>query len=223
MARLVYALDATESREASLATAAPLAAALFAAGADAIDALAVKLVYFRGGGTAYPAECKASKWLADAAELQRLMAGIHCRAGRTQLQRVMAHTQRLAVSDEVRALVYIGDSCEEPLGVLEDKACGLAEQGVPMLLFHDRRPQEGPGAVGGSKVYVNPATAQVFQRLALITGGAYVPFSPESPQTLATLLRSAGALATGGRDALDRLARREGGASRALAAQLPPP
>ena len=48
--------------------------------------LAVQLVYFRGFG-----ECRASRFVGDTAALKRLMAGIACRGGNTQIGKVFAH------------------------------------------------------------------------------------------------------------------------------------
>ena len=70
--------------------------------------LAVQLVYFRGFG-----ECRASKFVTDTAALTRLMSGIDCRGGHTQIGKVLAHALKANADQKVNALVYIGDAMEE--------------------------------------------------------------------------------------------------------------
>ena len=66
-----------------------LACALQAEMFDAVGkagSLGVQLVYFRGLG-----ECQASKFVSDTAALKRLMSGIDCRGGNTQIGKVLGH------------------------------------------------------------------------------------------------------------------------------------
>ena len=77
--RLIFALDATMSRQPTWDLACQLQAAMFDAAARA-GGLEVQLVYFRGHG-----EARASRWVADAAALKRLMTGIACHGGLTQI------------------------------------------------------------------------------------------------------------------------------------------
>ena len=83
--RLILALDATMSRQPTWDLACSLQAEMF----DAVGksgSLAVQLVYFRGFG-----ECRSSKFVTDTAALKRLMTGIDCRGGATQIGKVLAH------------------------------------------------------------------------------------------------------------------------------------
>ena len=83
--RLILALDATMSRQPTWDIACTLQAEMF----DAVGksgSLAVQLVYFRGFG-----ECRSSKFVTDTAALKRLMTGIGCRGGATQIGKVLAH------------------------------------------------------------------------------------------------------------------------------------
>src|SRR5690606_1140123 len=85
--RLLFALDATMSRQPTWDLACSLQAEMFKAiPRDA--ALQVQLLYFRGFG-----ECRASKWVLDATALARLMTGIDCRGGNTQIGKVFAHAR----------------------------------------------------------------------------------------------------------------------------------
>src|ERR1700690_3557737 len=63
--RLIFALDATASREPSWDRACRIQGEMFEATAG-IGGLDVKLVFSRGFG-----ECKASRWLTSAADLHR--------------------------------------------------------------------------------------------------------------------------------------------------------
>src|SRR6516164_9677162 len=68
--RVVFALDATASRQPAWDTACQLQHEMFDAVAG-LGALFVQLVYFRGYD-----ECRASKWLLSTAELHRVMQGV---------------------------------------------------------------------------------------------------------------------------------------------------
>ena len=77
--RLIFALDATMSRQPTWDTACRLQADMFREAA-AIGGLDVQLVYYRG-----LAECRASRWVSDARRLAGLMEKIDCRGGHTQI------------------------------------------------------------------------------------------------------------------------------------------
>src|SRR5579863_5922482 len=65
--RLIFALDATASREPSWDRAGRIQGEMFEATA-ALGGLDVRLVFYRGF-----AECKASRWMQSAAELHKAM------------------------------------------------------------------------------------------------------------------------------------------------------
>src|SRR5436190_8839617 len=81
--RLIFALDATMSRQPTWDTACKLQADMFHETA-AIGGLDVQLLYFRG-----LAECRASRWVADADRLAELMSRIDCRGGHTQIAKIL--------------------------------------------------------------------------------------------------------------------------------------
>jgi hypothetical protein len=183
---LIFALDATASREPTWDMAVHLQAQMFAEVAT-IGSLDIKLVYFRGAHRA-DAECKASGWTSNPTQLASFMTGIKCRAGLTQIRRVLDHTLRESGQRKIGALVYIGDQCEERRDLLIPKARRLAEHSVPVFLF-----QEG---------HV-PEAESVFREIAKITHGAYSPFDSGSAKQLSELLRAVAAFATGGVGALE--------------------
>src|SRR6516165_5728423 len=105
--RLIFALDATASRQPTWDTAAQLTTQMFATVA-AIGGLDVQLVYFRGDG-----ECVASRWLSDAKALSVTMQRVMCMAGYTQIGRVLRHARKENGREKIAALVLISDACEE--------------------------------------------------------------------------------------------------------------
>lgn len=196
--RLMFALDATMSRQPTWDTACRLQSDMFRE-AGAIGGLDVQLVYFRGFN-----ECRASPWVSRAARLTALMGAIDCRGGHTQIGKVLAHARRETARQKVQALVYIGDAMEEKIDDLAAAAGELGLLGVPALMFH-----EGNEAVA----------ARAFREIARLTGGAYCRFDTGAADTLAELLRAAAVYAAGGRRALSDLSRRQRGA-RLLLEQL---
>jgi hypothetical protein len=180
--RLIFALDATMSRQPSWDLACHLQAGMFAAAAG-VGGLEVKLVYFRGH-----AEARASRWVADAGALTGLMQGIACHGGLTQIGRVLDHAIREATRARVAALVYVGDAMEEQIDALCDKAGRLALKGTRAFVFQEGR---------------DPAAERAFREIARLTGGVYLPFDPRAAGELAALLAAIGAFAAGGRPALE--------------------
>lgn len=197
--RLIFALDATMSRQPTWDRACALQADMFTEAA-ALGGLAIKLVFFRGIG-----ECKASRWVDGSAALTRLMGAIDCRGGHTQLVRVLQHACAEAAKGKVGALVLIGDAMEEKMDDVCAAAGDLALYGVPVFAFqegHDR------------------AAARAFAEIARVTHGAVARFDYSAAGSLRSLLRAAAAFAAGGRSALEDLGRREGGEAAKLLAQL---
>lgn len=196
--RLIFALDATMSRQPTWDLAIALQSRMFEAAAG-IGGLDVQLVYFRGQG-----ECRASRFVSQGEGLAELMRAISVRGGTTQLRRVLAHARDEAKAARVGALAFVGDAMEENLDELLGVAGELALAGVKAFMF-----QEG-----------DEKRARVaFQEIARLTGGAYSSFDSGSADRLATLLRAAAAYAAGGHSALQALAETEAGA-RALLAQV---
>jgi len=194
--RLVFALDATMSRQPTWDQACSMQADMFHEAA-AVGGLDIQLVYYRG-----LAECRASPWVAEAARLGALMSRIDCRSGHTQIGKVLAHARRENDRAKVAALVLIGDAMEESLDDLCAAAGELGLRNVKAFMF-----QEG----------YDPVCEQAFREIARLTGGAFCRFAPGAAHELAELLRAAAAYAAGGVKALaDLQARRGAGATRLL-------
>jgi hypothetical protein len=86
--RLIFALDATASRQPTWDIACQLQAEMFCKAA-ATGGLDMQLVYYRGLG-----ECRASRWLSNAEQLAKTMLQIACHAGETQIEKVLTHLGR---------------------------------------------------------------------------------------------------------------------------------
>ena len=190
--RLVFALDATMSRQPTWDMACALQADMFREAAS-LGSLDIRLIYYRGLN-----ECRASSWISDSATLAKLMAKIDCRGGNTQIGKVLSEARREAVTSGVRAVVFVGDAMEESVDDLCVKAGELGLLKVPVFMF-----QEGREA----------AVEQAFREIARLTGGAWSRFDPGAAAQLRELLRAAAAYAAGGREALLRLSRNDAGAA----------
>jgi hypothetical protein len=194
--RLVFAMDATMSREPTWDMALATQAEMFEA-VKSVGGLDVQLVYFRGAG-----ECRASRWVSDPGSLARLMTTVSCHGGYTQIGKVLAHARRECERRKVSALVYVGDAMEEDVDELCGRAGELALLGVPVFLF-----QEGHDA----------RAERAFREIARLTGGAWCRFDDGSARQLKELLAAVAVYAAGGRAALTILA---GSATGGKGAQL---
>jgi hypothetical protein len=179
--RLIFALDATMSRQPTWDAAARFQGDMFTT-ASAISGLEMQLVYFRGLG-----ECRASRWTNSASELGNSMTRIACQTGETQIGKVLTHIRREHAEQAVNCSIFVGDACEESPWSLYDAAAGL---GVPMFLF-----QEG----------TDTGVETIFRELALRTHGAYSRFDAGAARQLGELLRCVATFAAGGCKALSNL------------------
>jgi hypothetical protein len=192
---LIFAMDATASRQPTWDTAMEAQASMFSA---FTPGLKVQLVYFRG------AEFYVSPWSRKPAELTTEMRRVTCITGKTQIARVLAHGCAAAERGEVAALVYVGDCMEEPKAELLDLARRLGTHRVRAFMFHEGR---------------DACAAAAFGEIAHLTKGAFAPLSEQSALKLKELLCAVSAYAAGGRWGLARLAE-ERPAARLLLAQL---
>ena len=196
--RLIFALDATMSRQPTWDTACALQADMFREAASA-GGLDIQLVYFRGLN-----ECRASGWVAGSDRLARLMSRISCRGGHTQIGKVLSHARQENGKQRVQALVFVGDAMEEAIDDLCAAAGELGLLSVPVFMF-----QEG----------YDPVAENAYREIARLSGGAYSRFDIGAASQLGELLRAVAAYAAGGKKALEALSARQANA-RALLAQL---
>ncbi|MBB3897790.1 VWA domain-containing protein [Roseococcus suduntuyensis] len=197
--RLIFAVDATASRQPAWDRACHLQAEMFQATRD-LGGLSVQLAYWRG----YQ-EFAATPFLTDTMELARRMSGVTVLGGQTQVLRCLEHALNETRRERVNALVLVGDALEEEV----DPACHAAGQlglhGTPVFCFQE----------GGDR-----AAEMGFRQIAKVSGGAWAPFDAGSAEALRDLLRAVAVFAAGGRAALTRL---PGRGARAIAGQLPAP
>ena len=193
--RLIFALDATMSRQPTWDHACHLQAEMFREAA-AIGGLDLQLVYYRG-----LAECRASRWIGEPQRFGELMSRIDCRGGQTQIAKILAHARRENDRNKVAALIFVGDAMEEALDHLCAGAGELGLRSVPAFMF-----QEG----------YDPVCEQAFREIARLTRGAYCRFAPGAAHELRELLRAAAAYAAGGMKALAALQSRSTDASKLI-------
>lgn len=197
--RLIFALDATGSREPAWDRACRIQGEMFTVAKD-LGGIEIQLAWYRGFG-----EFEASPWLTDADALVARMTDVFCRAGETQIGKVLRHALAEARLRKVNAVVFVGDCVEESV----DALCALAGQlglaGVPVFVFHE----------GGE-----PVARRCFGEIARLSGGAYCPFDSASADALRDLLAAVAAFAAGGRAALEDFGRRRGGMALRLTHQM---
>ena len=194
--RLIFALDATMSRQPTWDLACHLQAEMFDA-VRGVGGLSVRLAYFRGHR-----EARATRWLDDPAALAALMAWIGCAGGQTQIGRLLALVEAEAGKGPAPTLVYVGDCMEEDADALCTRAGRLALHGVRAFMFHEGR---------------DPVAARTFREIARITGGVYRRFDTGAADALRNLLAAAALYAVGGRAALEAAQNRD---IRALLSEL---
>jgi len=195
--RLIFALDATMSRQPTWDSACALQTDMFREAAKA-GGLDIQLVYFRG-----LSECRASGWVAGSEKLAELMSRIDCRGGHTQIGKVLGQARAECAKQRVQALVFVGDAMEEKIDGLCQVAGELGLMGMPVFMF-----QEG----------TDPVAENAYREIARLSSGAYCRFDTGAAHQLGELLRAVAAYAAGGRQALAALsAQRSDGASMLLA------
>ncbi|MBM3560596.1 MAG: VWA domain-containing protein [Alphaproteobacteria bacterium] len=197
--RLLFAIDATASREPTWDIACQIQAEMFSA-TSGLGGLAVQLVFYRGFG-----EMKASGWLASAEALVRRMTQVRCLAGRTQIGKVLRHAIRETETRKVDAMVFVGDVVEEDVDALGDLAGRLGLLGTPVFVFHESG---------------EPVSRHVFEQIARLSGGAYSSFDAGSAAQLKALLAAVAVYSAGGRAALADYSKRAGGKVLQLTHQL---
>ena len=160
----------------------------------ALGSVAVKLVYYRG-----ESEVKANKWHDDPAVLSDTMRRLSCRAGSTQIARVL----RLALAEKERlsGVVLILDHCEErsPFyvaqglpDILADRLIEMAEslgkRSIPLYIFHEIAVRDTEA------IEARP----LFRRMAEVSGGVYSEFQSASVAVLRELLSAVAAFSAAG-------------------------
>ena len=187
--RLMFAIDATASREATWDHACQLQASMFVETAQ-MGGLNIQLCYYRGFS-----EFRTSPWVSNSDDLLRYMSAVRCLGGHTQIGKILRHAVMETKQNKINAIVFVGDCLEENIDDLSHTAGELALLGVPIFIFH-----EGHDAVA----------SRGFRHLAQLTGGAYCPFDHNSAKQLKELLSAVAVYAAGGFKALENFNKRQG-------------
>jgi hypothetical protein len=197
--RLIFAMDATASREPTWDQACHIQGEMFVE-TESLGGLEVQLCAYGGF-----MEFDATPWVANSAELLRHMAGVRCRAGQTQILRVLRHAAAEHAQKPVQALVFVGDAFEEDLDAVADAAGRLGIAGLRAFVFHEGH---------------NPVARRAFEEIARLTGGACCRFDASSARQLRDLLAAVAVYAAGGRKALADFGRKRGGTALLLAKRV---
>lgn len=133
------------------------------------------------------------------------MSGIQCRAGTTQIERVLRHALAQNKAQRIHCVVYVGDAMEENPELLCQLAGQLGMLNVPVFVF-----QEGH----------DPLVQETYQAMARLSRGAWSRFDSGSAAGLRELLRAVAIYASGGLQALERFSQGAGNEIQRLTRQL---
>lgn len=197
--RLIFAMDATASRQPAWDRACKIQGDMFLE-TDKLGGLEVQLCFYRGYG-----EFNYSPWYSSGSDLLQRMSSVFCLGGLTQIFKVLKHTIRETRAKKVHALVFVGDCMEENVEALCDLAGRLGVLNVPVFLFHE----------GGDR-----SASNAFSQIARLSGGACCPFDGGSASQLKELLSAVAVYAAGGRKALKHYSREKRGPVALLTRQL---
>jgi hypothetical protein len=181
--RLIFAIDATASREPAWEAAKQLQDELLVAMPDELDvALAVhaasRVVLF-------------SEFTSNAKALRDAAAGVRCAAGLTRLLDILDRVTKLRPAPSV--VIYVGDVFEENRGRALRLADALLLQGTRVIILHDTS-----GFRGGTPPSETPILpGNTFGEIAERTGGAVLPFDISALSELRGLLQAVAVLAVG--------------------------
>ena len=198
--RLLFAMDATASREHAWDMACQIQADMFMT-TQSIGALEISLCYYRGYG-----EFHSFDWTTNAVKLRDQMLQVHCLAGQTQIKRTFEHALHTCSQQKIKAVVFVGDCFEEAIDDVATVAGKLGMLSVPIFIFHE-----------GHDI----AAATAFKHIAKLSNGAYCPFDQNSVAQLKDLLCAVAAFAVGGLSALQKQSRQGNTLANSIAKQLP--
>lgn len=188
--RLLFAIDATASRQPTWDSATHIQCEMFEETAS-IGSLAMQVAFFRGYR-----EFKATAWTTNSNALTGPMSRVNCLGGHTQIKRVLEHALKSNKKQKINAIVYIGDCMEENADTLCHLAGKLGLVNVPVFVFQESH---------------DITAEQCFRQIAKLSNGAYFKFDSASASKLRNLLKAVAIFAVGGRTALDDFGRKEGG------------
>jgi hypothetical protein len=173
--RLIFAVDATASREPAWAAARQVTDALVKALPGALDvALAV-----HGGSRVHT----FTAFTSNPSILRDQAAGVSCRAGMTRLLPILSASLK---RPGVRVVIYIGDVLEESMASGRQIADAMGARGIRLIVLHDT-------AEASAR-----RDAELFWDLAKRTGGCVLPFDASASGRLRDILSAVAVFAVGG-------------------------
>ena len=197
--RIMFAMDATASREPSWDQACHLQSEMFLEALN-IGKLEVQLAYFRGYG-----EFRATKWLSNSKSLLNSMLQVRCLGGQTQIEKVLKQALKETQQRKVQAVIIIGDAFEEDIDIVSHAAGELGMLGVPVFCFHEGN---------------DPLAKIGFNQIAKLTKGAYCSFNSNSANQLRELLKAVAIFAVGGLKELQSYSKAKKGEALKLSNQI---
>ncbi|MEH6494782.1 MAG: VWA domain-containing protein [Pseudomonas marincola] len=197
--RLIFAIDATASRQPTWDNACHIQREMFDE-TSTIGTLSLQIAFFRGFN-----EFQATPWTTNSKSLTGPMSRVSCLGGHTQIEKVLSHTLKQASDKPVNALVYVGDCMEESADALCHLAGQMGVQGIPAFIFQEGR---------------DPTAENCFRQMTKLSGGAFFRFDTNSASTLKTLLKAVAIYAVGGQKALKKYGNKMGGETLLLARQI---
>ena len=198
--RLLFAMDATASREHAWDMACQIQAEMFMSTQE-IGSLEISLCYYRGYN-----EFNSFDWTSNATHLRDQMLQVRCLAGHTQIKRTLEHAISTCVKQKIKAVVLVSDSFEESIDQVGEVAGKLGMLNVPVFIFHEGH---------------DSAARNAFQHIAQLTNGAYCPFDQNSVAQLKELLCAVAAFAVGGLSALQKQSQQGSKLASSIIKQLP--
>jgi len=197
--RLIFAMDATASREPSWDHACQIQGEMFVQTSQ-MGGLDIQLCYYRGFG-----EYFASQWLGDANALLKQMSAVYCLGGHTQIAKLLKHSIKETKQQKINAVVFVGDCMEENVDTLCQLAGELGLLGTPVFVFHEGK---------------DMTAEKAFRQIARLSNGAYCAFDSHSAQQLKELLAAVAVYAAGGKKALSDFSKSSGSIVKQLSHQL---
>lgn len=183
--RLLFAMDATASRQASWNVAKEITGAMFEALPGELD---VALAYHSGGRLQ-----EMTQFSSQAKAFLDKVQSVRCSAGGTALNQIL---DAAVCAQGLKALIYVGDCFEENPTLAVEIAQQLKLKGVRCFIFHDNSSQ--------AQGYDTQSAQRVFDEIARITGGAVLPFDETSPDLVRELLAAIAIYAAQGMKALQQ-------------------
>ena len=178
--RLLFAIDATASREAAWTAAREVTDSLFSAVPGELD---VALAVHSGGRMSL-----FTQFYSRADALRDDAAAVRCKAGYTRLLEILEHARGFV---GIKVVVYVGDNFEENEENGMAMAVALRTRGTRLVVLHDASSAK-PGAY------------EFFSRMTSVTGGCVLPFDITSRERLKDILASLATLAVGGYSELSK-------------------